>query len=83
MHRWLICVALCLLHAKVLSAQPAAPPPTPLLIDRWMSPGAGATVTNGVARLVAYGEDQFVPLRLFTDEGKLRRGANAGVARGA
>ena len=43
-----------------------------------MSPGAGATVTNGVARLVAYGEDQFVPLRLFRDEGKLRRGANAG-----
>jgi hypothetical protein len=43
-----------------------------------MSPGAGATVTNGVARLVAYGEDQFVPVRLFSDEGKLRRGTNAG-----
>src|SRR6185369_9103745 len=56
----------------------AAPPPTPLLVDRWMSPGAGATVTNGVARLVAHGEDQFVPLRLFSDEGKLRRGTNAG-----
>ena len=78
MHRWPICVALCLLHANALSAQPAAPPPTPLLVDRWMSPGAGATVTNGVARLVAHGEDQFVPLRLFSDEGKLRRGTNAG-----
>jgi len=42
-----------------------------------MSPGAGATVVDGVARLLAYGEDQFVPLRLFTDEGKLRRGTNA------
>jgi hypothetical protein len=30
-----------------------------------------------VARLVARGEDQFVPLRLFRDEGKLRRGTNA------
>ena len=78
MDRWLICVVLSVLHATALRAQPAAPPPTPLLIDRWMSPGAGATVTNGVARLVAHGEDQFVPLRLFRDEGKLRRGTNAG-----
>ena len=78
MHRSLIGIVLSLVHANALSAQPAAPPPTPLLIDRWMSPGAGATVTNGVARLVAHGEDQFVPLRLFRDEGKLRRGTNAG-----
>ena len=42
-----------------------------------MSPAAGATVTNAVARLLARGEDQFVPLRLFRDEGKLRRGTNA------
>lgn len=42
-----------------------------------MSPGAGATVTNGVARVVAGVEDRFVPLRLFRDEGKLRRGTNA------
>jgi hypothetical protein len=78
MHRWLICVVLALLHTNALSAQPAVPPPTPLLVDRAMSPGAGATVTNGVARLVADGEDQFVPLRLFADEGKLRRATNAG-----
>ena len=74
---WLICVALCLFCTKEAAAQPAAPPPTPVLIDRWMSPGAGATVTNGVARLVAGGEEQFVPLRLFEDEGKLRHAANA------
>ena len=75
--RSLICVALSLLHAATLRAQPAAAPPTPLLIDRVMSPGAGATVTNNVARLLASGEDRFVPLRLFRDEGKLRRGTNA------
>jgi hypothetical protein len=77
MARWLMCVALSLCCAKAASAQPAAPPPTPVLIDRTMSPGAGATVTNGVARLVAGAEDRFVPLRLFRDEGKLRRGTNA------
>ena len=66
-----------LLCAKGASAQPAAPPPTPLLVDRALLPGAGATITNGVARLVARGEDRFVPLRLFRDEGKLRRGTNA------
>jgi hypothetical protein len=42
-----------------------------------MLPGAGATLTNGVARLIARTEDQFVPLRLFDDQGKLRRGTNA------
>jgi hypothetical protein len=77
MARWLICLAVSLFYAKTAGAQPAAPSPTPLLIDRTMSPGAGATVTNGVARLLASGEDQFVPLRLFRDEGKLRRGTNA------
>ena len=77
MARWLICVAVSLSCAKTAGAQPAAPPPTPLLIDRDMLPGPGATVTNGLARLLADGEDLFVPLRLFTDEGKLRRGTNA------
>jgi hypothetical protein len=77
MARWLICLAVSLLHVQAARAQPAAPPATPLLIDRALSPGAGATVTNGVARLLARGEEQFVPMRLFRDEGKLRRGANA------
>src|SRR4029453_1574356 len=77
MPRSLMCLAVSLLYAKVARAPPAAPPPTPLLIDRAMSPGAGATVTNGVARLLARAEDQFMPLRLFRDEGKLRRGTNA------
>jgi hypothetical protein len=77
MVRRLICLTLSLLYAKTASAQPATPAPTPLLIDRTMSPGAGATVTIGVARLLAQGEDRFVPLRLFSDQGKLRRGTNA------
>jgi hypothetical protein len=74
---WVIGVALSLLYTTEVAAQPAAPPPTPILIDRWMLPGAGATVTNGVARLIAQTEEQFVPLRLFDDQGKLRRGTNA------
>jgi len=77
MIRCVACLAVLLTYATTSAAQPAAPPPAPLLIDREMSPGAGATVTNGVARLLAHGEDQFVPLRLFRDEGKLRRGTNA------
>ena len=72
-----MCLAVSLAYATAASAQPAAPPPTPVLFDRAMSPAAGATVTNAVARLLARGEDQFVPLRLFRDEGKLRRGTNA------
>jgi len=56
MARWLICVAVSLSCAKTAGAQPAAPPPTPLLIDRDMLPGPGATVTNGLARLLADGE---------------------------
>ena len=77
MIRCVACLAVLLTYATTSAAQPAAPPPAPLLIDREMSPGAGATVTNGVARLLAHGEDQFVPLRLFRDEGRLRRGTNA------
>ena len=34
-------------------------------------------MTIGVARLLARGEDQLVPFRLFRDDGKLRRGGNA------
>ena len=74
---WLFCLVLSLFYANEATAQPAAPPPTPVLVDRWMLPGAGATLTNGVARLIARTEDQFVPLRLFDDRGKLRRGTNA------
>src|SRR6188474_2031127 len=68
MARWLICPAVSLLYAQAASAQPAAPPPAPVLFDRAMTPGAGATVTNSVARLLARGEDRIVPLRLFSDE---------------
>ncbi len=72
----LISLTLSLCYTNVSHAQ-SAPVPTPLLVDRDMSAGAGATVTLAVARLVAHGEDRFVPLRLFEDKGKLRHGTNA------
>src|SRR5258705_6266709 len=72
-------LAVSLLGARPASAQPQpqAPMPTPVLVDRDMTPGAGATVTIAVGRLVAHAEDRFVPIRLFEDRGRLRRGANA------
>jgi hypothetical protein len=51
---------------------------TTVLIDPEMSPAAGATVTLAVGRALAQAEDRVVPLRLFEEKGKLRRGANAG-----
>lgn len=75
MREWLIGLALALSYTNVSYAQSTAP--TPLLVDRNMSPAAGATVTIAVGRLVAHGEDRFVPLRLFEDKGKLRHAANA------
>ena len=42
-----------------------------------MSPAAGATATVTVGRLIARVEDRFVPLRLFEERGRLRRGTNA------
>ena len=48
-----------------------------ILIDRDLSPAAGATLTITVGRLVAREEDRIVPLRLFEERGKLRRATNA------
>lgn len=50
---------------------------TLVLIDRDMTPGAGATVVNAAGRLAAHVEDRFVPLRLFDERGTVRRAANA------
>ena len=77
MRAWTILLALSLFDTGVSHAQSTAPVPTPLLVDRDLSPAAGATVTIALGRLVAHGEDRFIPLRLFEDRGKLRRGANA------
>jgi hypothetical protein len=67
---WLLC-------SQIASAQPQEPMRTPMLFDHHMTPGAGATVTIAVGRLVARAEDRFVPLKLFEEQGRLRRGANA------
>ena len=74
MRVWLTSLALALCDTGVSYAQST---PTPLFVDRYMSPAAGATATIAVGRLVAHGEDRFVPLRLFEDKGKLRHAANA------
>jgi hypothetical protein len=50
---------------------------TVVFVDSGMSAGAGATVMNGAARLVAGVEDRIVPIRLFEERGLLRRSANA------
>ncbi len=71
---WLTCSPFC---TSVASAQSQDAMPTPLLVDRDMTPGAGATVTIALARIVAHVEDRFVPLKLVEDRGKLRRGVNA------
>ena len=70
-------LAVSLPCAGVASAQPQEPMPTPVLFDRDMTAGAGATVTIALGRLVAHAEDRFVPLKLFEERGRLRRGANA------
>ena len=70
-------LTLSLFRTTIASAQSPDAMPTPLLVDRDMTAGAGATVTIAVARLVARAEDRFVPLRLLEDTGKLRRGVNA------
>ena len=71
---WLAALLFC---TRTAGAQPQEPMPTPVLFDRDMTAGAGATVTIAIGRLVAHAEDRFVPLKLFEERGKVRRGANA------
>jgi hypothetical protein len=59
------------------AAQSPVPAGTTVLIDRDMTAGAGATVTNAAGRLAADVEDRFVPLRLFDEHGRMRRAVNA------
>jgi len=71
---WLAALLFC---TRTAGAQPQEPMPTPVLFDRDMTAGAGATVTIALGRLLAHAEDRFVPLKLFEERGKVRRGANA------
>ena len=75
--RWTLWVIVVLFCTGVAGAQSQDVMPTPVLVDRDMTAGAGATVTIALARLVARAEDRFVPLKLVEDRGKLRRGVNA------
>jgi hypothetical protein len=76
-HSWVLGLALSLCGAHVGAAQSSTAGSATLLIDRDISPAAGATATITVGRLVAHAEDRFVPLRLFADHGRLRRATNA------
>src|SRR5258705_7006763 len=70
-------LALSLFRANISEAQSAAGPRAAILIDRDMSPAAGASATVTVGRIVASVEDRFVPLHLFDEQGRLRRATNA------
>src|SRR5688572_24280502 len=49
---------------------------SPVLIDRTLTVGAGATVSAALGEAIARGEDAVVPARLFRDQGVARRAAN-------
>jgi hypothetical protein len=72
-----VVLATVLTCASRVCAQPAAPPLTPVLVDKVMTAGAGATLTNAAARLVAGIEGRYIPIRLLEDGGRLRHGVNA------
>jgi hypothetical protein len=76
-HSWALGLVLSLFGANSGAAQSSTSGSTTLLVDRDISPAAGATATITLGRLVAHAEDRFVPLRLFADQGKLRRATNA------
>jgi hypothetical protein len=76
-HSWALGLVFSLFGANIGAAQSATAGSATVLIDRDISPVAGATATITVGRLVAHSEDRFVPLRLFADRGKLRRATNA------
>ena len=51
---------------------------TPVLVDRHITVGAGATIAVGAGDLVATLEAQVVPVRLFEEQGAPKRMANIG-----
>jgi hypothetical protein len=72
----------CRLTIAVFAWSLAAPPTSsgqstsPILVDRHMTLGAGATVAAAVGELVARGEDAIVPHRLFAERGMSKRTTN-------
>jgi hypothetical protein len=70
--------AIAILFALGLTSAPAgaAQDGVPVLFDRTLTVGAGATVTTAVAAAIARGEDAIVPARLFSERGVARRAAN-------
>src|SRR6185436_18989446 len=70
-------LALSLFWANISAAQSSTGPRTTILVDRDMLPAAGASATVTVGRIMAGIEDRVVPLRLFEEQGRLRRATSA------
>jgi hypothetical protein len=69
-------VLVALAFAGAAATSHADPQTSPLLFDRDMTVGAGAAVSTTVGDIAARAGDAFVPVRLFPEEGPVRRGAN-------
>jgi hypothetical protein len=68
--------AVCVWLALVTSAGSAFAQGTPALVDRSLSPGAGATLAVAAGDLLARLESEVVPDRLTEERGALRRTGN-------
>jgi hypothetical protein len=69
-------IALVWLCSVVAPAITEGQTTTPVLFDRDMTVGAGATVTDAVGQALAEVEDAFIPPRLFAEHEMPRRTAN-------
>jgi hypothetical protein len=68
--------AVVLIWAATAGPASAQPPTTPVLFDRQMTAGAGATVIVGTGDAIARAEEAAVPARLLAEQGVARRSAN-------
>jgi len=66
----------CVWLSLVICASPAFAQFTPVLVDRSLSVGAGATLAVGAGDVVALLESEFVPDRLMEERGALQRTGN-------
>ena len=66
----------CVWLSLVIWASPAFAQFTPVLVDRSLSVGAGATLAVGAGDVVALLESEFVPDRLMEERGALQRTGN-------
>jgi hypothetical protein len=72
LQRLIVVLVWLALAAPVLAQQDRLP----ILVDRDLTVGAGASVTTTLGTAVARGEDVVVPVRVFSERGPARRGTN-------